>query len=182
MSSELRRRDARWADLERLRASHPMMDAVIDEVNGRQDPHRRSLALRLRLLQLPGFRPSPGDHPVGRARALAMGHAPELVPVARQSSPVRRDRGAAHRPTRSTRLTGAPDNHDHSLFGDPGARRSGDGAGRLAGAQDHLRRRRDRARSRARLSTASERTTTATSRRSCVRCQPADHACSASTG
>jgi 8-amino-7-oxononanoate synthase len=27
--------DARWEDLERLRASHPMMDAVIDEVQGR---------------------------------------------------------------------------------------------------------------------------------------------------
>jgi 8-amino-7-oxononanoate synthase len=30
------RHDARWADLERLRASHPMMDAVIDEVSGRR--------------------------------------------------------------------------------------------------------------------------------------------------
>jgi len=30
------RRDARWGDLERLRASHPMMDAVIDEVEGRR--------------------------------------------------------------------------------------------------------------------------------------------------
>ena len=28
--------DSRWADLERLRASHPMMDAVIDEVVGRR--------------------------------------------------------------------------------------------------------------------------------------------------
>ncbi len=34
--SEAVRRDARWADLERLRASHPMMDAVIDEVHGRK--------------------------------------------------------------------------------------------------------------------------------------------------
>jgi 7-keto-8-aminopelargonate synthetase-like enzyme len=30
------RRDARWGDLERLRASHPMMDAVIDEIDGRR--------------------------------------------------------------------------------------------------------------------------------------------------
>jgi 8-amino-7-oxononanoate synthase len=30
------RQDARWEDLERLRASHPMMDAVIDEVCGRK--------------------------------------------------------------------------------------------------------------------------------------------------
>jgi 8-amino-7-oxononanoate synthase len=33
--SEGVRVDARWEDLERLRASHPMMDAVIDEVRGR---------------------------------------------------------------------------------------------------------------------------------------------------
>jgi len=29
-------RDQRWAELDRLRASHPMMDAVIDEVRGRR--------------------------------------------------------------------------------------------------------------------------------------------------
>jgi 8-amino-7-oxononanoate synthase len=34
--SEVVRQDHRWDDLERLRASHPMMDAVIDEVRGRQ--------------------------------------------------------------------------------------------------------------------------------------------------
>jgi len=34
--SETARQDARWGDLERLRASHPMMDAVIDEVQGRR--------------------------------------------------------------------------------------------------------------------------------------------------
>jgi 7-keto-8-aminopelargonate synthetase-like enzyme len=33
---EQARRDERWADLERLRESHPMMDAVIDEVRGRR--------------------------------------------------------------------------------------------------------------------------------------------------
>jgi 8-amino-7-oxononanoate synthase len=34
--SERARKDERWTDLERLRASHPMMDAVIDEVKGRR--------------------------------------------------------------------------------------------------------------------------------------------------
>lgn len=34
--SDAGRRDQRWGDLERLRASHPMMDAVIDEVRGRR--------------------------------------------------------------------------------------------------------------------------------------------------
>ena len=33
---ELPRADSRWDDLERLRSSHPMVDAVIDEVNGRR--------------------------------------------------------------------------------------------------------------------------------------------------
>jgi 8-amino-7-oxononanoate synthase len=35
-SSEEARLDTRWADLERLRSSHPMMDAVIEEVQGRR--------------------------------------------------------------------------------------------------------------------------------------------------
>src|SRR5664280_2313842 len=34
--SDAGRRDQRWGDLERLRASHPMMDAVIEEVRGRR--------------------------------------------------------------------------------------------------------------------------------------------------
>jgi 8-amino-7-oxononanoate synthase len=34
--SEQARADARWADLERLRSSHPMMDAVIEEIDGRR--------------------------------------------------------------------------------------------------------------------------------------------------
>ncbi len=34
--SEQVRRDARWSDLERLRSSNPMLDAVIDEVRGRR--------------------------------------------------------------------------------------------------------------------------------------------------
>jgi 7-keto-8-aminopelargonate synthetase-like enzyme len=33
---ERARADGRWADLERLRSSHPMMDAVIEEVRGRR--------------------------------------------------------------------------------------------------------------------------------------------------
>jgi 7-keto-8-aminopelargonate synthetase-like enzyme len=35
-SPERSRHDERWGDLERLRESHPMMDAVIDEVRGRK--------------------------------------------------------------------------------------------------------------------------------------------------
>ncbi|HTW06560.1 MAG TPA: aminotransferase class I/II-fold pyridoxal phosphate-dependent enzyme [Acidimicrobiales bacterium] len=35
-ASQQARRDSRWADLERLRSSHPMMDAIIEEVSGRR--------------------------------------------------------------------------------------------------------------------------------------------------
>jgi 8-amino-7-oxononanoate synthase len=35
-ASEEARVDSRWADLERLRSSHPMMDAIIEEVDGRR--------------------------------------------------------------------------------------------------------------------------------------------------
>ncbi|HXW80995.1 MAG TPA: pyridoxal phosphate-dependent aminotransferase family protein [Acidimicrobiales bacterium] len=35
-SPEQARADSRWGDLERLRSSHPMMDAVVDEVDGRR--------------------------------------------------------------------------------------------------------------------------------------------------
>ncbi len=36
LPNEPSRSDSRWDDLERLRSSHPMMDAVIDEVRGRR--------------------------------------------------------------------------------------------------------------------------------------------------
>ena len=36
MVGEKVRADARWEDLERLRSTHPMMDAIIDEVKGRR--------------------------------------------------------------------------------------------------------------------------------------------------
>src|SRR5579863_1033530 len=35
-SSERARLDGRWADLERLRSDHPMMDAIIEEIDGRR--------------------------------------------------------------------------------------------------------------------------------------------------
>ena len=44
------RSDSRWDDLERLRSSHPMMDAVIDEVAGPAHPRRRAMAVRFRVM------------------------------------------------------------------------------------------------------------------------------------
>ncbi len=66
--SEPSRPDSRWADLERLRSSHPMMDAVIDEVRGRRIRIGNHWLSRLRLVQLPGLRPTPRDHRFGGAR------------------------------------------------------------------------------------------------------------------
>ena len=68
--SPRRRRDDTWlerwmatvADLARLKASHPMLDAVIDEQDRALDPHRRPVAGRLRVLQLPRVRSGRGDH------------------------------------------------------------------------------------------------------------------------
>ena len=70
-TAEIRDGIARWDDLERLRASHPMMDAVIDEVRRPAHPRRRPLAERLRLLQLSRLRPPSGHHRVGAAASCA---------------------------------------------------------------------------------------------------------------
>ena len=110
-------------DLSSLKATHPMMDAVIDEVDGRDDPHRRSLARRLRVVQLPRVRPRPRDHRRGPGLPRRVGHAPQLVAPARQPAPVRGDRGAAHRARSARGRPRAADHHPHPHVGDPGARR-----------------------------------------------------------
>ena len=179
--SEVVRRDARWADLERLRASHPMMDAVIDEVNGRKIRVGDHWLCDFASCNYLGFDLHPeiiesverelwrwGTHP---SWSRLLGNPRLYVEIEEQL----------------TALLGAPDSlvlptitliH---YFGDPGTCRSGNGAGRRSGPQDYLRRGAQSLGGRARPSIASEQTTTTTSRRSCVRCPLADHAYSAST-
>ena len=104
------------------------------------DPHRRPLAGRLRLLQLPRLRPRPRDHRRRPGLPRRVGHAPELVAPARQPGALRGDRGAADRAARLRGLARAADDHPHPHVGDPAARRLGHDLPRRARAQDDLRR------------------------------------------
>ena len=142
----------RWmatvADLARLKASHPMLDAVIDEQERTPDPDRRPLARGLRLVQLPGLRPRSGDHRRGPRVPREVGHPPVLVPAARKPRAVRADRGDHDRAARVRGLAAAPDDHPHPHVGDPDpGRQRRDVPGR-PGAQDDLRRREHRPRAR----------------------------------
>ena len=119
----LRRTDDQWlqrwmrttAELARLQYSHRMVDAVIEEIDGRRIRDRRPLAGRLRLVQLPRLRPRPGDHRRRRRDGPPVGHAPELVAAARQPAALPGDRGAAHRAARAprTRWCCRPITHIH---------------------------------------------------------------------
>ena len=112
------------------------------------DPHRRPVARRLRLLQLPGLRSRPRDHRLRAARARALGHPSKLVAPARQPGPLRADRRALDGARRSRGRPRLADDHPDSHVGDPGARRRRDDLRRPARAQDDLRRRSVRGRAR----------------------------------
>ena len=127
-------------DLAELKASHPMMDAVIDEIDGRMIRVGDQLARRLRLLQLPRLRPRPRDHRGGPRVPRRLGHASELVAPARQPGALRGDRGAPDRAARLRGLARPADDHPHPHVGDPAARRVGHDLPRRARAQDDLRR------------------------------------------
>ena len=137
-------------DLSVLRDTHPMMDAVIDEIDGRMIRVGEQLARGLRLVQLPRLRPRPRDHRGGPGLPRRVGHASELVAAARQPGPLRADRGAADRAARLRGLARAADDHAHPHVGDPAAGRLGHDLPRRARAQDDLRRLPGRARARRR--------------------------------
>ena len=62
--------------LDVLRATSPMIDAVIEEIDGRADPGRRPLVDRLRVLQLPRLRPRTRDHRRDRRSGASWGTHP----------------------------------------------------------------------------------------------------------
>ena len=95
------------ASSQALKASHPMMDAVIDEIDGRMIRDRRPLAGRLRVLQLPRLRPRPRDHRRDPRVPRRVGHASELVAAARQPGALRGDRVAPDRAARQRGLARA---------------------------------------------------------------------------
>ena len=67
----------RWlaacSDLDELKRSNPMTDAVIDEIDGRRIRVGEPVAGRLRLVQLPRLRPRPRDHGLDPARTSRSG-------------------------------------------------------------------------------------------------------------
>ena len=104
------------------------------------DQDRRSLARRLRVVQLPRLRPRSRDHRGDPRVPRCLGHPPELVATARQPRHLRADRGAAHRDARQRGLARPADDHAHPHVRDPAARRVGHDLPGLARTQDDLRR------------------------------------------
>ena len=112
------------------------------------DPHRRAVALRLRLVQLPRFRSRSRDHRGGPGVPGPVGDPSVVVAPPREPGPVRGDRGEGDRARRRGGHPPVPDDHPHPHVGDPGPRRRGRDLPGRPGAQDDLRRRDDRARTR----------------------------------
>ena len=80
------------------------------------DPRRRPLARRLRLVQLPRVRPRPRDHRAVRSSSSA-GAPTQLVAAARKPRSLRGDRGAPSMLGSRTRLSA--DDHAHPHVRDP---------------------------------------------------------------
>ena len=132
------------SDLSALKASHPMMDAVIDEIDGRMIRVGDQWLADFASCNYLGFDLDPEIIDRVPAFLEQVGHAPELVASARQPRAVRGDRGAADRAARFRGLARAAHDHPHPYVGDPAARRLGDDLPRRARTQDHLRRLSDR--------------------------------------
>ncbi len=87
-------------DLNELKASHPMMDAVIDEVDGRMIRIGDHWLADFASCNYLGFDLDREIIEAVPAYLDAVGHAPELVAPARQPRAVRGDRGAPDRAAR----------------------------------------------------------------------------------
>src|SRR3954451_10992020 len=87
-------------DLSELKASHPMMDAVIDEIDGRMirvGDHWLADFASCNYLGFdhpPRLPPRPGDPRRAPRLSRRVGHASELVAPAGQPGALRADRGA----------------------------------------------------------------------------------------
>ena len=141
-------------DLSALKASHPMMDAVVDEIDGRMIRVGDKWLADFASCNYLGF---DLDREIIDAvpPTLTRGDASELVASARQPGSLRADRGAADGPARQRRFARPADDHAYPHVGDPSARGVGHDLPRRPGAQDDLRRLPDRALARAPPSSAS---------------------------
>ena len=116
-----------------------MMDAVIDEVQGRRIRIGDHWLCDFASCNYLGFDLHPEIIASVSAGRPTLGHPPQLVPAAGQPAALCRDRGAAHRTARGARHARTAHDHAHPHLGDPAARRSGGRTGRRPGAQDDLR-------------------------------------------
>ena len=129
---ERARADSRWADLERLRSSHPMMDAVIEEVRGRRIRVGDKWLCDFASCNYLGFDLHPeimasvegairqwGTHP---SWSRLLGNPRPYLEIEDQL----------------TELLGTAHDHAHPYFGGPGVGRPGRSAGGRPGPQDHL--------------------------------------------
>ena len=96
-----------------------MMDAVIDEIDGRMIRVGRQWLADFASCNYLGLRPRPRDHRGGPGVPRGVGNASELVAPAGQSGALRADRGAAHRAARQRGHPRAADDHAHPHVGDP---------------------------------------------------------------
>ena len=135
-------------DIEALRAAHPMMDAVIEEVDGRMIRVGDSWLADFASCNYLGFDLDPEIIECDPRLPRELGHPPELVAAARQPGPLRADRGAADRAARLRGHARAADDHPHPHVGDPRARGLRDDLPRRPRPQDDLRRLPGRPRSR----------------------------------
>ncbi len=87
------------------------------------DPDRRQVARRLRVVQLPRLRSGSDDHRRDPGVHPPVGHASELVAAARQPCPLRTHRGSPDRAPRLRRHAHPPDDHADPHVGDPDPRR-----------------------------------------------------------
>ena len=153
-------------DLAALQASHPMMDAVIDEIDGRMIRVGDQWLADFASCNYLGFDLDREIIDAVPGVPRRVGHAPELVAPARQPGAVRADRGAADGAARLRGLARAADDHAHPHVGDPAARGVGHDLPRRARPQDDLRRlpgRRARAAPRSSASASRIRTTSTSS-------------------
>ena len=100
-----------------------MMDAVIDEIDGRMIRVGDQWLADFASCNYLGFDLDREIIEADPGLPRRVGHAPELVAPARQPGAVRADRGAPDRAARLRGLARPADDHPHPHVGDPGARR-----------------------------------------------------------
>ena len=127
-------------DLAELKASHPMVDAVIDEIDGRMIRVGDQWLADFASCNYLGFDLDREIIEAIPAYLDAWGTHPSWSRLLGSPGALRADRGAPHRADRLRGLARPADDHPHPPVGDPAAGRLGHDLPRRARPQDDLRR------------------------------------------